>query len=131
VTAFRLVLAIMFLAILGYTSVVIGRHGVDLFSVFFGDMTTMGWPGQFNLDFMCMLLLSGLWVAFRHRFSAAGLLLAVGAVFGGATFLSVYLFVESLRVKGDVPSLLLGASNGPPRVSRPALPKARGARRPA
>jgi len=31
----------------------------------------MQWPGQFNLDFMCMLLLAGLWVSWRHRFSVA------------------------------------------------------------
>lgn len=73
-------------------------------------MATMKWPGQLNLDFMCMLLLSGLWVSFRHRFSATGLLLGVCAVFGGALFLSLYLFVESLRVKGDVASLLLGGN---------------------
>jgi hypothetical protein len=109
-TAFRVVLSIMFVVIVGYTSVVIAHHGMGLFSVFFGDMAAMAWPGQFNLDFSCMLLLSGLWVSYRHRFSATGLLLALCAVVGGATFLSLYLFVESLRLKGDVTAILLGDS---------------------
>jgi hypothetical protein len=109
-TVLRVVLSIMFVAIVGYTSVVIGHHGMGLFSIFFGDMATMGWPGQFNLDFMCMLLLSGLWVSFRHQFRAPGILLGLCAVFGGATFLSLYLFVESFRLKGDVTSLVLGGN---------------------
>jgi hypothetical protein len=106
--AFRICLSIMFAAIVGYTAVVIGHHGMSLYSVFFGDMATMGWAGQFNLDFMCMLLLSGLWVSFRHRFSGTGILLGTCAFLGGTPFLSVYLFVESIRLKGDVTSLLLG-----------------------
>lgn len=112
-TALRVALVIIFASIAAYTSVVISHHGMGLFTVFFGDMAKMEWPGQFNLDFMCMLLLSGLWVSFRHRFSATGLLLGVCAVLGGATLLSLYLFVESLRVKGDVTALLLGRARPP------------------
>ena len=89
--AFRAMLVVMLIALAGYTAVVISNHGWDLLSVFFGDMATMGWPGQFNLDFMCMLALSGLWVAWRHRFSGAGIALGMVAFFGGALFLSVYL----------------------------------------
>lgn len=109
-TALRAVLLLIFVVISGYTGVVAWSHGMDLLSVFFGDMAKLGWPGQFNLDFMCLLALSGLWVAFRHRFSPGGILLGVGAFVGGALFLSVYLLVESSRAKGDVASLLLGAN---------------------
>ncbi len=105
---FRGLLVAMFGVLLVYTAIVIADHGWNLLSIFFGDMATMTWPGQFNLDFMFMLMLSGLWVAWRHRFSAAGLALAVVAVFGGAAFLSVYLFVVSLRANGDVREVLLG-----------------------
>lgn len=107
-TAFRLLLVLIFVAIAGYTFVTISNHGFGLLAVFFGDMAEFGWPGQFNLDFMCMLALSALWVAWRHQFSAAGLLLGVVAFFGGAFFLSAYLFVESLRAGGDSRVLLLG-----------------------
>jgi hypothetical protein len=110
VNAFRLLLVVIFVAISGYTLVVIGDHGMGLLAVFFGDMMKLGWPGQFNLDFLCMLALSGLWVAWRHQFSPAGLVLAVVAFFGGALFLSVYLFVESVRVGGDSRALLLGSA---------------------
>jgi hypothetical protein len=105
---FRLLLSIIFVAVAGYTAVVVRSHGMGLLSVFFADIAKMQWPGQFNLDFLCMLTLSGLWVSFRHGFRAPGLLLGVCAFFGGALFLSVYLFVESLRAGGDVERLLLG-----------------------
>jgi len=39
----------------------------------------------------------------------AGVVLGLVAVFGGALFLSAYLFVESFRTKGDMRRLLLGA----------------------
>jgi len=71
----------MWLVIAGYTSVVVARHGLGLLPIFFGDMATMTWPGQFNLDFLSLLTLSGLWVAWRHRYSAAGLVLGLLALF--------------------------------------------------
>jgi hypothetical protein len=106
--AFRILLMVIFLAISGYTVVVINNHGIGLLPVFFGDMAEMGWPGQFNLDFMCFLALSALWVSWRHQFSAVGLLLGVCAFFGGALFLSIYLFIQSYRVNGNVNLLLTG-----------------------
>ena len=107
-TLFRLLLVMIFTAITLYTGIVVAHHGLNLLPVFFGDMASLAWPGQFNLDFMCMLALSGLWVAWRHRFSGAGIALGMVAFFGGALFLSVYLLVESVRTRGDVEALLLG-----------------------
>jgi len=106
--ALRWLLSLLLVLVGAYTAVVIGRHGVDLLPVFFGDMARMGWAGQFNLDFMGMLLLSALWVAWRHPFGAAGLALALLAFFGGTPFLCVYLLIESARADGDVRALLLG-----------------------
>lgn len=121
-TAFRLLLIVLFAIIFVYTAIVISNHGFDLFTVFFGDMAAMAWPGQFNLDFMSMLTLSGLWIAWRHHFSPTGLVLGLLAVFGGALFLSAYLFFASLSAKGDVRELLLGKARAGFGV--PALPHA-------
>ena len=107
-TALRTFVAFTFIVLGGYTVIVGANHGWDLFSVFFGDMTLMGWPGQFNLDFMFMLSLSALWVSWRHQFSGVGLLLGVLAFFGGAAFLSLYLFVVAGQVNGNAKELLLG-----------------------
>ena len=107
-TLLRLLLVLIFAVITLYTGIVVANHGLNLLPVFFGDMAALAWPGQFNLDFMCMLALSGLWVAWRHRYSGAGIALGLVAFFGGALFLSVYLFVESFRTNGTVEALLLG-----------------------
>ncbi len=112
--SFRAFLAVIFLAVAGYTGVVATAHGLNLLPVFFGDIARLGWPGQFNLDFTCLLLLSGLWVGWRHHFRPAGLVLGGLAIVGGSLFLSAYLSVVLGRVRGDVPTLLLG----PERVER-------------
>lgn len=104
----RLFLATCLVVILAYTAVTVANHGWNLLPVFFGDMAEMGWPGQFNLDFMTFLALSAIWVAWRHRFSGAGLGLAVLAFFGGMLFLSVYLLVQLQRTGGDLKVVLLG-----------------------
>lgn len=107
-TAFRMMLALMLVVLSAYTLVVIGEYGANLFSVFFGDIGRMTWPGQFNLDFLFMLTLSATWVGWRHQFSPKGLGLALLAFLGGAIFLSIYLLVVSFQVKGDARALLLG-----------------------
>jgi hypothetical protein len=108
VTAFRILLIVLWATIVGYTAVVIANHGIGLLNVFFGDMAAMGWPGQFNLDFMSLLTLSGLWVAWRHRFSSAGMALGALAFFGGGLFLTTYLFIVSVQAGGDMREVLLG-----------------------
>lgn len=106
--AFQLVLITLWLVLAGYTGVVIARHGIDLLPVFFGDMAKLAWPGQFNLDFLCFLVLSALWIAWRNGFSAGALALALVAFFGGAGFLLPYLFWLTLAERGDMRRVLLG-----------------------
>jgi len=107
-TAFRALLIVLWALIAGYTASVIANHGMGLLNIFFGDMAAMGWPGQFNLDFMFMLTLSALWVAWRHQFSIAGLVLAFLALLGGILFLTAYLLMVSWQAKGDMKQVLLG-----------------------
>lgn len=105
---FRTFLAGLFLIFFVYTAIVIWHHGLGLLPIFFGDMATMGWPGQFNLDFMGFLALSALWVSWRQHFSSAGLGLGVIAFFGGIGFLAPYLFFLSFKETGDMAAILLG-----------------------
>ena len=107
-SAFRGLLLFLFTGVVGYTAVVIADHGLGLFAIFFADIAKLGWPGQFNVDFMSLLTLSGLWLAWRHHFSPAGIALGVLGFFGGAPVLTAYLFLVSLEAKGDVNELLLG-----------------------
>ena len=75
--AFRVMLVLMLVIISGYTGLVILEHGLTLFSVFFLEIASSTWSGQFNLDFFMMLVLSGLWVAWRHGFTFNGVVLGL------------------------------------------------------
>ena len=108
-SAFRLLLIALLLAVVLYTIPVVANHGLlVLLPTFFGDMARMAWPGQFNLDFFGFLLLSGFWTAWRNEFSLPGIALGVVAVFGGIPFLTAYLLILSYRSRGDVKVMLLG-----------------------
>lgn len=105
---FRTLLGVLWLVLAGYTAVVVARHGIGLLPIFFGDIAALAWPGQFNLDFLCFLILSALWTAWRNAFSAGALLLAVLAFFGGAGFLLPYLLFLTFRENGDLVRVLTG-----------------------
>ena len=105
---FRLYLVSALATLLGYTLLVGGNHGWQLLPIFFSDIAEMSWNGQFNLDFTTFLGLSGLWVAWRQRFSPLGLALGVVALFGGMLFLASYLLFLSFRCQGRIEEVLLG-----------------------
>lgn len=115
--AFRLFLTAFLAVLTGYTAAVIADHGWNLLPVFFGDMASLTWPGQFNLDFFGYLLLTGLWLAWRHEFRASGLALAVVGTLGGMMFLCVYLLVIAAQTRGNIRAMLLGQSRA--GVQRP------------
>ena len=106
--AFRVLLASIVGIVLVYTGLVGATQGWNFMAVFFQDIIAMSWPGQFNLDFSCLLILSGLWLAWRHQFSALGAALGVLALVGGSPLLCTYLLIASIRAKGDMKVLLLG-----------------------
>ena len=105
---FRILLAVMITGLLVYTGIVGINHGWNLFPVFFGVMAVMDWPGHFNFDFMCLLMFSGLWLAWRHHFSPDGLVLSVLGICGGTMLLAPYLLIVSIKAKGDMKEILLG-----------------------
>jgi|GEM_PF-232658 len=105
---FRVFLVAVFAMELVYTIIAGNNHGWNLFSIFFNDITAMNWAGQFDLDFMCFLMITGLWVAWRNHFSTKGILLGIIATVGGILFLAPYLFIVSFEVNGNMKELLLG-----------------------
>ncbi|MEO1305451.1 MAG: hypothetical protein AAFV37_10770 [Pseudomonadota bacterium] len=107
-TVLRLYAGIFLIVLLVYTGIVIANHGANLVPIFFGDMAKMAWPGQFNLDFMGFLVLSALWVGWRHEYSLTGWVLTPLALFGGMLFLCIYILIVSARGNGDLKALLIG-----------------------
>ncbi len=106
--SFRLFLAAFLAVLVIYTFAVIANHGMDLFSVFIGDMEGISWAGQFNLDFTGFLLLSGIWTAWRNHFTQTAFALSLLAFFGGMLFLGIYLLYLSYAEQGDAKRMLLG-----------------------
>ena len=108
--AFQLQLLFIFVALTGYSAIVIRDHGFwVLFSIFFEDMAKYEWPGQFNTDFMFMLMLSATWTAWRNNFTPVAFVLSFFAFFGGSMFLSVYLLALTFQVKDGI-ELLVGSA---------------------
>ena len=105
---FRMCLVVVLACLAGYTLVVGANHGWNLLPIFFSNITEMSWSGQFNVDFMTFLGLSGIWVAWRHQFSSSAIALGVVAFFGGMLFLAPYLLWASAQAGGDAKVLLLG-----------------------
>ena len=105
---FPVFLATLWMVLAVYTALVIRSHGLGLLPLFFGAVGRVDWTGQFNLDFLMMLCLSALWVAWRHHGSAAGIALALLALTGGSAFICPYLLVQSWRCNGNLPAVLVG-----------------------
>ena len=87
----------MIVVLFAYTGIVGIRHGWNLFAIFFGDIAAMTWPGQFNLDFTCLLMFTGLWLAWRHHFSPAGLAL------GPARYRGRHVRARAVSPLGELP----------------------------
>lgn len=107
-SALRTLLIALFVALALYTIVVVARDGAGLVRVFLGDLFAVGWRGQFNLDFLCYLVLSALWVAWRSGFSGVGIATAVVASVAGMLFFAPLVLVYMARAGGDMRKLLLG-----------------------
>ena len=103
----QLLFVVQFITIFLYTGYVVAQDGWILAEVFFGDIMALGWAGQFNFDFLNYLVLSALWVAWRHKFSPVGLVLALMASVLGILFFAPYLLYHSIKAGGDMRVLLL------------------------
>lgn len=108
---FRSLLVTLFAITFVYTLIITGTHGWNFLPTVLSNVQALNWSGQFNIDFACYLVLSAVWVAWRNRFSAQGILLAVLASVGGILFFAPYLLVLTFSTKGNVKMLLLGEQN--------------------
>jgi NADH:ubiquinone oxidoreductase subunit 2 (subunit N) len=103
----KVLLAIMLLGVGMYTIQAFQTDGADLFSIFIQQVFALGWPGQFNLDFSCYLILSALWILWRNEFRPLAYLLALAAMVGGILFFASYLLVLLQKHNGRVVKILL------------------------
>jgi len=106
--AFRILLVVFIAGILCYTGIVAFNHGWNLFQIFFGDIVAMTWSEQFNFDFSCYLILSGLWLSWRNNFTPGGLVLGALGVVGGIMFFAPYLLLLTFYANGDMNEIFFG-----------------------
>ncbi len=114
--ALQAFLTLSTLALVAYTGVAMVNEGISFLPAYAAGVAGMGWHGQFTLDFTVYLALSGLWVAWRHRFSGQGLALAVIVSLGGLCLMGPYLLWASFKSQSAA-ALLLGeraSSSHPP-----------------
>lgn len=107
-TAFRIFLFVIFVALSAYTLKVGTAEGWNLVPLFFAEIQAVNWQGQFNFDFAGFLLLSGLWCVWRNDFTPTGWLLGILGATGGMLFLCAYLLFLSSKTGGDIRVVMLG-----------------------
>lgn len=107
--ALSILLFAMFIAIVAYTVAVTAEYGPDLVTPFSRELLGLTWSGQFNLDFLSYLVLSGLWIAWRDRFSGAAIGLGAAASVLGIMFFAPYLMLLLHRERYDLTAVLLGS----------------------
>lgn len=71
-------------------------------------VSSVQWAGQFALDFACYLLLSGIWIMWRAKFTRKAILIATVAMIFGVVFFAPYLLFLLTKHKGNIKIVLLG-----------------------
>ncbi len=104
----RTYLMAAFACIVIYTLFTVAADGANFVLPFLQLLGALNWPGQFAFDFMLYLVLSALWIAWRHGFSGPGLAMAAAAGIGGMLVFAPYVLIQSARAGGDIRALLLG-----------------------
>ena len=107
-TAFRNVLIAMTALIVVFTMAAIANGGTNLITPFLTPILALSWQGQFNIDFTCYLVLSGIWMAWRGGFTTSSIPFGVLAPTLGILFFAPYLLYLVGKSNGDPRRLLMG-----------------------
>jgi hypothetical protein len=105
---FKTLLVFQTLGLLAYTYVAYKAEGINLFSVFIKNVTALNWSGQFNLDFLCYLFLSGLWIMWRNKFNVKSIFIGTVAMILGIVFFAPYLFWLITKENGNLNRVFCG-----------------------
>lgn len=104
----RITLGLVWLIVLGFTVSAIGTQGLVMVTdVFAGDVAALNWRSQFNVDLIGHMLLAGLWVAWRHKFSVLGMVLGLLCI-NGVLFTALYVLVLTFVHRGNLNHVVMG-----------------------
>lgn len=101
-------LIVQTIGLLAYTLVVFTTEGTDFFSVFANNILLLNWTGQFNLDFLCYLILSGIWVMWRNKFTGKSIFVGILAMVLGIIVFAPYLLWLIYKENGDLKRVIVG-----------------------
>lgn len=105
---FKALLIIQTIGLLTYTYFAFQTEGANLFGVFASNVLSLNWSGQFNLDFLCYLILSGFWIMWRDRFASKSIVLGLFAMVLGIVMFAPYLLWLTNKENGDIKRVLIG-----------------------
>ncbi|WBX98718.1 hypothetical protein [Chryseobacterium gambrini] len=104
----KILLIVQSLTLFVYTIFCFQKEGANLLSVFVNNIVALGWNGQFNLDFSCYLMLSGLWIMWRNNFTLKSIFIAITASIVGIMVFAPYFLFLLIKEKGDLKRTLTG-----------------------
>lgn len=107
-TGFRYTLIAMTALIVAFTVAAAANGGINLITPFLSPVLALNWQGQFNIDFICYLVLSGIWMAWRGGFTGGSIALGILTPPLGILFFAPYLLYQVSKSNGDPRRLLLG-----------------------
>jgi len=96
------------IGLLTYTLIAFKTEGANLFHVFSNNILLVNWSGQFNLDFLCYLTLSGIWIMWRNKFKTTSFLLGLLAMLLGIVLFAPYLLWLTNKENGDLKRVIIG-----------------------
>jgi hypothetical protein len=105
---FKSLLIVQTIGLLVYTFFAFQTEGADLFGVFTNNMLSLNWSGQFNIDFLCYLTLSGFWIMWRSKFSTKSIMLGLVAMVLGIVMFAPYLLWLTNKENGNIKRVLIG-----------------------
>jgi hypothetical protein len=91
-----------------YTIAVLANSDSGSLGVFFTDIMAVTWRGQFNVDFLCYVILAAFWIAWRNCFTPIGIAMAIIGGSLGMLFLAPYLLSNVIKKKGNLTLVFLG-----------------------
>jgi hypothetical protein len=109
--ALKILLIAQTIALLIYTIYIVQKEGLTLFQVFTNDIISITWAGQFNLDFTCYLIISGLWIMWRNKFTLKAILFSIVAMIMGFIVFAPYLVYLLTIEKANIVKVLIGDRN--------------------
>jgi hypothetical protein len=105
---FKTLLIVQTVGLLIYTLIVLQTEGVNFIAVFVSNVKSLAWTGQFSLDFQCYLILSGLWIMWRDKFSSSSIIIGLIAMIFGIIVFAPYLLWLIVKDKNDIKNVLIG-----------------------